>query len=393
VRRLPIWWFVAMFVAAAYCVVILAFRDNHPGGVSVELTLDPVEELETGATVRDVLERALPAIRERVSEKGVDTSVFIERDKVVVEIVGDRQIAAEVAKLLVRRAKLEMKVVADCEPPCSAQGEHNGSRYMQRLHQKVRGDPAAAAAGITTDIDSWRPEDGGSQHTDFYLRAADREETVTPDEAKRIGCPFSDRPCMVTGKRVIERYVADLANADPTFKVPDDREIAFERVDPPADAKDRRPFWRSYYLDKRPRLTGAAIAKATPSYDANTNRPIVLLDLTRAGGQMFGDLTAEIVGMKLATVLDGKIKSAPIINGAIRGGRASITMGGVDQARAERDRSDLVAVIGAGAMPPLQELSAREFPELTGVAWPKLVPGLAVLLGLAAFALLRRRAA
>jgi preprotein translocase subunit SecD len=118
-----------------------------------------------------------------------------------------------------------------------------------------------------------------------------------------------------------------------------------------------------------------------------------MLDLTRAGGQLFGDVTSEIVGMKLATVLDGKIKSAPVINDAIRGGKVMITMGGGDQNRAERDRADLVAVIGAGAMPALREESAREFPELTGVAWPKLVPGLAVLLGLVAFAVLRRRAA
>jgi hypothetical protein len=100
-----------------------------------------------------------------------------------------------------------------------------------------------------------------------------------------------------------------------------------------------------------------------------------------------------VAGRKLATLLDGNIKSAPIINGPIRGGRASITMGGGDQSHMERERSELVAVIGAGAMPPLREESAREFPELTGVAWPKLVPGLAVLLGLVAFAVLRRRAA
>jgi hypothetical protein len=68
-------------------------------------------------------------------------------------------------------------------------------------------------------------------------------------------------------------------------------------------------------------------------------------------------------------------------------------MGGGDPARGEREAHDLAAVLTAGAMPPLREESAREFPELTGVAWPKLVPGLAVLLGLVAFALVRRRAA
>ena len=41
----------------------------------------------------------------------------------------------------------------------------------------------------------------------------------------------------------------------------------------------------------------------------------MLLDFNRYGGRVFGELTGEIVGQKLATILDDKVKSAPIING------------------------------------------------------------------------------
>jgi preprotein translocase subunit SecD len=457
-----------MFATVAYCAVVAAFRDNHPGGVRFEFALDDgayrearavelVAEMErvladhrvpgkvaagpfglairlddpvrlgdveldlaaiadsqrcttiatacfrvrdlTDAQLRAVLEHALGPIRDRVGEKGSETSVVIEGNRIVVEIAGDREIAVEMAELVERRASLEMKVADDCSisAPCTAQvPDHTGSPFMKLVYAHVGRDPAASAAGITADIDQWRPE-GGPAHTDYYLRAADREEEVTPDEAKQIGCFDTTAPdkrrCTITGRRAIERYLAGLAAASSAFQVPDDREIGFERAEPAPDAKDSRPFWRTYYLVRPSRLTGAAVAKATPSYDANTNRPVVMLDLTRTGGQAFGELTTEIVGMKLATLLDGKIKSAPIVNGPIRGGRVSITMGGGDPARAEREAHDLAAVLSAGAMPALREESAREFPGLTGMAWPKLVPGLTVLLGLIGFAVVRRRAA
>ncbi|MBK7540215.1 MAG: hypothetical protein IPI49_33660 [Myxococcales bacterium] len=64
------------------------------------------------------------------------------------------------------------------------------------------------------------------------------------------------------------------------------------------------------------------------SYDPNTNRPIVLVDFNRFGSRVFSDLTSQVVGQKVATILDGKVKSAPIINGPIPGGRAAITMVG-----------------------------------------------------------------
>lgn len=87
----------------------------------------------------------------------------------------------------------------------------------------------------------------------------------------------------------------------------------------------------------------------------------MLLDFNRYGSRVFGDLTAEIVGKKLATILDDTVKSAPIINGAIRGGRASITMGGGEPHRQEIERDKLVNVLKTGSLPaPLREDSVSD---------------------------------
>lgn len=337
------------------------------------------------------LSNAVSTIRERINEKGVAEPNVVEKgDQVIVELPGlDDEAIQETKDIIARTAKLEMKVVDDCTVynpvGCTASNSsHDGSPYMRALFKKVgsnhKGDPTdpeAARLEIRADVDQWRPDEGGGTHTDYYLLAPDREELVPQAYAKKLGnCINKDTlvengmvKCNVTGRQIIERYVfgdkdlnyPGLVAQDPTFKVPDDRQLGFEPLDPQPGAKDQRHFWRTYYLERTVKLTGSAISNAMGSYDPNTNRPIVLLDFNRYGGRIFGDVTAQIVGMKFATILDDKVKSAPVINGAIRGGRASITMGGGNADIQERERDELVAVLKTGSLPaPLREESASK---------------------------------
>ena len=139
--------------------------------------------------------------------------------------------------------------------------------------------------------------------------------------------------------------------------LPDDREIRYERVEPRAEDPDRHALWRSYFLERKPALTGADVANAMGSYDPSSNRPVVLVDFTRAGAQLLADVTEKNVGKKLATILDGTIKSAPIVNGPIRGGKVSIAMGGTDPKAMEAERDELVNVLVTGSLPaPLREV-------------------------------------
>jgi len=315
-------------------------------GVAVCLQLSPAFI----ATLRmAAMDQALTAIRLRIDQLHVtDPAVFKRDETIVIEVPGDpasKELVA-VRNLIARGGNLEMKVVDDCAAPaaagCTTAGDHTGSPFMKRLYAHVGSDrdgkptdPDAQRAGIRGDVDQWLPEDGGSRHADYYLRADDRA--------------------------VLERYLRELAIRDPSFQPPDDHQLGFELVVPSPDAADHHSYWRTYYLESATRMTGAEIASATAASDPNTNRPLVLLDFGKRGGHMFGDLTSQIVGMKLATILDGTVRSAPIINGAIHGGRASITMGGADPEAQERERDELVATLKSGALPaPLRELSVTE---------------------------------
>jgi len=323
---------------------------------------------------KSALSNAVNTIRERINEKGVAEPTVVEKgDDIIVELPGDpkSQEVIDTKDLIARTAKLEFKVVDDGP-------DHQGSPYMNSLFAKVAGnkktgvapDPDATKLEISPDIDQWRPEEGGGAHHDPYLYAHDRDEKITIEEAKSIGCLTAKNrdkvangmiTCSVNGRHVIERYLAALAAKDATYKVPDDKQVGYELVEPSGDVKDKRAYWRTYFLDRAVRLTGSGISNAMGSYDPNTNRPIVLLDFNRFGSRVFGDLTAQIVGQKLATILDDKVKSAPIINGAIRGGRASITMGGSDPGRQEAERDELVNVLKTGSLPaPLVEAAESD---------------------------------
>ncbi len=191
------------------------------------------------------------------------------------------------------------------------------------------GDDAVSppSAMPRVEIDQWAGEDG-RPHSDLYLVARNRED--------------------------LERAIAEAERRG--WSPPPGTQLAVQRLDPVGSesgrgALDHVPTWRSYFVSDQVALDGSAVENATGSFDPNTNRPIVLLEFNRAGGRRFGELTERLVGHKLATLLGGVVKSAPVINGPIRGGRASIAMGGSDGLAMERERDDLVATLHAGSLP------------------------------------------
>lgn len=72
-------------------------------------------------------------------------------------------------------------------------------------------------------------------------------------------------------------------------------------------------------------LTGQYLAHATVEFNTTDNTPLVGLEFTAAGGDLFAKITKENIGKPLAVILDGAILSAPVIQSEITGGKAQIT--------------------------------------------------------------------
>lgn len=351
---------VGKLVASRYGDVITTMPCPAQGPLKDSLCMRISSKFADGIR-KSALKQAIGTIKKRIDARGVTEPTVIEKDdQVIVELPGlDKDNIGRIKELIARTAKLEFKIVAD------------GNPWNAQLYQQViKPDPMAESLGITAHPDAWAHEKTGKEFFDSYLKAYDRDESFTIDEAKKSGCYRRDMSekdgkvrCKVTGRRVIERYLEQLAQADPQWQLPPDGQIGFELVFPDSvgEKADKRPFWRTYYLDRAVRLTGSAVSKADVSYDPNTLRPEVAVEFNRLGGRAFGDLTAGNVGKKMAIILDDVVASAPTIQGAIRQGRSSITMGGSDPRTQERDALDLVNVLRTGSLPaPLEEQQVAE---------------------------------
>ena len=114
-------------------------------------------------------------------------------------------------------------------------------------------------------------------------------------------------------------------------------------------------------LKKKAVLTGIDLSDAKSGFGSNM-MPNVSLRLNNSGSKKFASITRNNVGKRLAIILDGKVKSAPVIREPILTGEAQITgRFTVDEAK------DLALVLRAGALPcPLNLEEERTVGPLLG---------------------------
>lgn len=92
-------------------------------------------------------------------------------------------------------------------------------------------------------------------------------------------------------------------------------------------------------------ITGKDLKRAFVSNDQSSGW-VVSLEFNDKGKTKFGEVTTRLVGKPLAIFFDGKLQSAPIIQGPIEGGNAQIS-GKFDFAEAKK----MVDLLNAGALP------------------------------------------
>jgi preprotein translocase subunit SecD len=109
--------------------------------------------------------------------------------------------------------------------------------------------------------------------------------------------------------------------------------------------KQGRPVGQTFYaVEKRRVVTGRDLKTARPSL-GQFNQPIVSFTFTHEGGKLFGEATGANVGKSLAIVLDGKVRSAPRINGRIT------DSGIIEGTFTQQEVEDLSTVLRSGALP------------------------------------------
>lgn len=146
------------------------------------------------------------------------------------------------------------------------------------------------------------------------------------------------------------------------FKIVDDkRSLADAQRDgpPPGDeilyGSPQAGGAQPYLVEEPVLMTGDVVTDARVRPGGRLEGPYVTVDLDRRGTEVFGALTAENVGRRLAIILDHTVYSAPVIKEPIPGGHVQITGNfSFDEAH------ELAIVLRSGALPaPVEIIEER----------------------------------
>jgi preprotein translocase subunit SecD len=115
----------------------------------------------------------------------------------------------------------------------------------------------------------------------------------------------------------------------------------------------RERLYRTYLLHAKTELTGDYIADARAAQDNSqgAGRPVVVFTMSPEGGRLMEKLTTANLGRRMATVLDGKVETAPYIQGKIST-NGQITLGsGRGYQQMFEEANEIALVLKAGALP------------------------------------------
>lgn len=257
---------------------------------------------------KDATDRALEIIRNRIDQYGVYEPVIQKMgERILIELPGVDRVRAK--NLIGKTALLEFKMLAS---------ERQTYQVLKAMDRRLsRGDTLRSEGALTK-----------------YIFGAGGDLAIDERDYPQV--------------KSLIKEAEDV--------IPKDLEFLFGL---PEDYGGRR-IRRMYLLKREPVITGAGLKDARPSpYQGNkptlANTWVVNFRLKRKAARKFARVTGDNIGKRMAIVLDGVVKSAPVIQERIPHGRGQIT----GQRYAE-EAKDLAIVLRSGALPaPLLPMEER----------------------------------
>lgn len=252
------------------------------------------------------LEQSIATIRNRIDEFGVAEPIITRKgdSQILVQFPGAKE-PERLKGLIGQTAQLTFQIVHEC----------------------VRDDGSCLAR----------------QQTDLMTKIKDAEKkgNYTRETFKQLS---------EYRKRVNEDLKASLP-AETTISFQKDASVNVN------NGTELRPF----LLSTKNVLSGEYIENAYVTLDRGRNQigpeqPVVSFQLNAAGGPMLANLTTEFEKHYMAIVLDGVVKSAPVIQTPITGGQGQITLGRGSLDEMNKEARDLSIVLRAGALPATIEI-------------------------------------
>jgi preprotein translocase subunit SecD len=317
-----------------------------PGQINLGLDLQGgshlLLEVDTATVIRELMETLVDSLRAELRKERIGYDRLGVEGLGVGVTIQDPQRIADVRSLL-RTLAPDTEVTVE-----------DGNRLVVVLGEAAIRDRQRSSVAKTVEIVRRRIDETGV-----------REPTIVPQGDDRILVQLPG----ISDPEQMKRLLGKTAKM--TFHLIDAQTTVAEamagRVPPgsmllPSDKdKDAQGRPLMALVKKRVVVSGENLVDAQPTFDQQTNLPIVSFRFDTVGAKRFGDVTSKNVGNQLAIVLDGRVISAPVIRDAILGGSGIITGNfTVEQT------NELSLLLRAGALPaPLTILEERSVgPEL-----------------------------
>ena len=323
-------------------------RYYHEYGASLDQIITSLNE-----EADDAINRVLEILQNRVDQFGVSEPTIQKQGKhrIVVELAGIQD-SDRARALLQSTALLEFYLVKNVSVT---------NEVIAQLDNALKGDQnlASSLKDDTKEINEVDKEESTTVSELFG------EEQVTPNESTEnedfdddifLENPFSGLLTAIPGDMGVEeknlyalKKLLDREEVKSTLENSNGQFLLSQQSEP-ITANDPKKYYKLYYLEKRPELTGGIVEEARADLGSlgggSAGQPVVSLSMNSEGSRTWSRVTGANVGERIAIVLDQKVHMAPSIREKIPGGRTQIE-GFADLNEAK----DLAIILRAGALP------------------------------------------
>ena len=298
----------------------------------------------------DVVDRAREIIVNRVDQFGVAEPTIQKQGakRILVQLPG-LQDAERAKRLIGQTAMLEWRLIRQQQELAAVLTnldrtfrEVHGDSLVEVGPGEIEADKVAAVPGVDSipAMDSLLMRPLESMSIDMPLRTVDREKPFTS-----LLVSFY-RDWVLVSEENIPRVRRMLADPEAEQAIPKDSEFFWdEEWVPMPEGGGRGKFL--FLTAKDEMVSGSSLVNAGPQPNPQTpNQLLVSFQFNRRGAREFARFTGENVGRYTAILLDGKVRSYPIMRTKIPDGQGVIEGSFTDQ-----EARDLAIVLRAGALP------------------------------------------
>ena len=336
-------------------------RYYHEYGASLN---DILSELKIESD--DAINRVLEILQNRVDQFGVSEPTIQKQGKhrIVVELAGIKN-SERARSLLQSTALLEFYLVKNNSVT---------SELISQLDELLKNEKNITEKSSESDpidiktINNSDNDNKVKQVSELF----GEEKTLNVDSLSTEGiqdifesAPFSSLLTALPGDIGVEqKNIYSLKQLIKDTKVQKKLDSANGKILFSEQAKELNPnstekFYRLYYLENQPELTGGIVEEAKADLgtmgSGSAGQSIVSLSMNNEGSRIWSRVTGANIGERIAIVLDNKVHMAPSIREKIPSGRTQIEgFANINEAK------DLAIILRAGALPaPVKIIEER----------------------------------